>query len=87
VTDMSSDPKSTSMPTSGGKELHCSFCGKTQNEVRRLVAGTDACICDDCVEVCNEIIAHDSRFSRGPLHAGIFSGKTLVERATGIEPV
>jgi hypothetical protein len=35
----------------------CSFCNKDQNDVRRLIAGPTALICDECVEVCNEIIA------------------------------
>ena len=36
--------------------LSCSFCGKRQEDVRRLVAGQNAFICDECVELCNEII-------------------------------
>lgn len=33
------------------KQLKCSFCGKTQDQVRRLIAGPDVCICDECVEI------------------------------------
>ncbi len=40
-------------------ELHCSFCGKSQQEVRKLIAGPSVYICDECVELCNEIIAED----------------------------
>jgi ATP-dependent Clp protease ATP-binding subunit ClpX len=36
---------------------HCSFCGKKQDEVRKLIAGSSAFICDECVEVCDEILA------------------------------
>lgn len=37
--------------------LHCSFCGKSQHEVAKLVAGPFVFICDECVEVCNDVIA------------------------------
>ncbi len=40
-------------------ELNCSFCGKPQEEVQRLIAGPDVYICDECVALCNEIIAKD----------------------------
>lgn len=38
------------------KQLKCSFCGKTQDQVRRLIAGPNVYICDECVELCQEII-------------------------------
>ncbi|BBD07887.1 ATP-dependent Clp protease ATP-binding subunit ClpX [Desulfovibrio ferrophilus] len=41
-------------------ELYCSFCGKSQEEVQRLIAGPDVYICDECVSLCNEIIAQES---------------------------
>ena len=41
--------------------LRCSFCNKDQNDVRKLIAGPTVFICDECVEVCNDIIADDSR--------------------------
>jgi ATP-dependent protease Clp ATPase subunit len=34
----------------------CSFCGKTQQDVRKLVAGPGVCICDECIELCTEIV-------------------------------
>ena len=37
-------------------ELHCSFCGKSQNEVRKLIAGKDVYICDECITACSEIM-------------------------------
>src|SRR5829696_4552517 len=50
----------------GGEILRCSFCNKDQNDVRKLIAGPTVFICDECVEVCNDIIADDNRFdSRG----------------------
>ncbi len=46
--------------------LRCSFCNKDQNDVRKLIAGPTVFICDECVEVCNDIIADDNKFeSRG----------------------
>ncbi|WP_017873558.1 ATP-dependent Clp protease ATP-binding subunit ClpX [Candidatus Caldatribacterium saccharofermentans] len=45
-------------------KLRCSFCGKTQQEVRKLIAGPGVYICDECVELCNEILKEDSRKSR-----------------------
>ena len=39
-----------------GKLLYCSFCGKSQHEVRKLIAGPSVFICDECVELCNDII-------------------------------
>ncbi|MFQ3256239.1 MAG: ATP-dependent Clp protease ATP-binding subunit ClpX [Porticoccaceae bacterium] len=44
----------------GGKLLFCSFCGKNQNEVRRLIAGPSVYICDECVDLCNDIISEES---------------------------
>ena len=45
----------------GGKLLFCSFCGKNQNEVRRLIAGPSVYICDECVDLCNDIISEESQ--------------------------
>ncbi len=47
--------------TSGdnGKLLYCSFCGKSQNEVRKLIAGPSVFICDECVDLCNDIIREE----------------------------
>jgi len=42
-----------------GKLLYCSFCGKSQHEVRKLIAGPSVFICDDCVELCNDIIREE----------------------------
>ena len=53
------------------KLLYCSFCGKSQNEVRKLIAGPSVYVCDECVELCNDIIREelqeDSEFSSGDL--------------------
>ncbi len=44
---------------SGDKLLYCSFCGKSQHEVRKLIAGPSVFICDECVELCNDIIREE----------------------------
>jgi ATP-dependent Clp protease ATP-binding subunit ClpX len=53
--------------TDDGKLLYCSFCGKSQHEVRKLIAGPSVFICDECVELCNDIIREelDDRAERG----------------------
>ena len=43
------------------KTLCCSFCGKGHDEVKKLIAGTSARICDECIGICNEIIADNGR--------------------------
>ncbi|WIO73025.1 ATP-dependent Clp protease ATP-binding subunit ClpX [Porticoccaceae bacterium LTM1] len=43
----------------GGKLLYCSFCGKSQHEVRKLIAGPSVFICDECVDLCNDIISEE----------------------------
>jgi ATP-dependent Clp protease ATP-binding subunit ClpX len=42
-----------------GNELCCSFCGKSQKEVRKLIAGPSVYICDECVELCNDIVTEE----------------------------
>ncbi|HET6781573.1 MAG TPA: ClpX C4-type zinc finger protein, partial [bacterium] len=42
-----------------GDKLKCSFCGKSQEQVRKLVAGPGVYICDECIELCNEIIEEE----------------------------
>ena len=42
--------------SSGEKVLYCSFCGKSQHEVKKLIAGPSVFICDECIELCNDII-------------------------------
>ena len=39
--------------------LSCSFCGKSQKEVKKLIAGPTVYICDECIELCNDIIAEE----------------------------
>ena len=41
--------------------LNCSFCGKSQKEVKKLIAGPSVYICDECIESCNEIILEENQ--------------------------
>ena len=41
------------------RELRCSFCGKMQNQVQRLIAGPGVCICNECVELCQSVLDDD----------------------------
>ena len=45
-------------------KLHCSFCGKSQDEVKKLIAGPMVYICDECIELCNEIIQDEAKKER-----------------------
>jgi ATP-dependent Clp protease ATP-binding subunit ClpX len=47
--------------TDGKGTLYCSFCGKSQHEVRKLIAGPTVFICDECVELCNDIIREETK--------------------------
>jgi ATP-dependent Clp protease ATP-binding subunit ClpX len=53
---MSDDPRGKH---DDGKLLYCSFCGKSQHEVRKLIAGPSVFVCDECVELCNDIIREE----------------------------
>ncbi len=61
----------TEETTSGdsGKLLYCSFCGKSQNEVRKLIAGPSVFICDECVDLCNDIIREEIQESSAKMVA------------------
>ncbi len=50
---------------SGEKLLYCSFCGKSQHEVRKLIAGPSVFICDECIELCNDIIREETQGDQG----------------------
>ncbi|HHJ20095.1 MAG TPA: ATP-dependent Clp protease ATP-binding subunit ClpX, partial [Gammaproteobacteria bacterium] len=54
-----------------GKLLYCSFCGKSQHEVRKLIAGPSVFICDECVELCNDIIREEIQEQVGEGSVGL----------------
>jgi hypothetical protein len=64
--------------------LRCSFCNKAQDNVRELIAGPSVFICDECVQVCNDIIADAARFSEGRSSAGRLDA--IAEVKEGAEP-
>ena len=55
-----SDEKITSA-NSSDKKISCSFCGKSQEEVKKLIAGPNVYICNECVNVCTSVIAQEER--------------------------
>lgn len=56
-------------------KLRCSFCGKSQREVRKLIAGPAVYICDECIELCNDIIAEDSDHPQEHRTGGVYIPK------------
>ena len=57
--------KTSNSGRDGGKLLYCSFCGKCQHDVRKLIAGPSVFICDECVDLCNDIISEEVEESNG----------------------
>ena len=51
--------------------LYCSFCGKSQHEVKKLIAGPTVFICDECVELCMDIIREENKSSGGRIREGV----------------
>lgn len=53
-------PMADKKGSSSEKLLYCSFCGKSQHEVKKLIAGPSVFICDECIDLCNEIIRDEA---------------------------
>ena len=68
---------------SGNDRLKCSFCGKTQDQVKKLIAGPDVFICDECVDLCNEIL--DEEFFEGNKDKANKSSEGSAENASNDE--
>ena len=65
-----------------GSSIYCSFCGKIQHEVRKLIAGPSVFICDECVELCNDIICEEVLTSKeDPIHkpGKLYTPKQILE--------
>ncbi len=62
-----------------GKILYCSFCGKSQHEVRKLIAGPSVYICDECVELCNDIIREELEEKAASTHSSLPRPKEILE--------
>lgn len=77
-------------PAKAEEILYCSFCGKSQHSVKRLIAGPVALICDECVELCNEILQGDGAAPNplttldGTVTALLVQIKTMHERLEGL---
>ena len=56
---MSDEKTTTSSEQNGNNQQFCSFCGKAVYEVKKLVSGRNVCICDECINLCNDIMAED----------------------------
>ncbi len=61
-----------------GKVLYCSFCGKSQHEVRKLIAGPSVFICDECVELCNDIIREELEEKAATARSGLPKPKEIL---------
>ena len=57
--DKNSGDKNSGDKKSGDKLLYCSFCGKSQHEVRKLIAGPSVFVCDECITLCNDIMREE----------------------------
>src|SRR6516162_4469472 len=57
--------------------LYCSFCGKSQHEVRKLIAGPTVFICDECVELCMDIVGEENKSSLVKSRDGIPNPKEI----------
>ena len=78
--------------SSGEKTLYCSFCGKSQHEVKKLIAGPSVFVCDECIELCNDIIRDevpapgDARTTARPLPTPAEIKANLDSYVIGQEP-
>ena len=74
-------------------DFHCSFCGKRRREVRKLISGPRVFICDECVALCNDIIAKEEAAERPKyprpreIYDEMVSEATLLSRPTEPEEV
>ena len=57
--------------------LYCSFCGKSQREVRKLIAGPTVFICDACVELCMDVVSQDTKSSLAKSHGDVLTPKEI----------
>jgi hypothetical protein len=84
-----SSPSDTQDDPAPPKTLYCSFCGKSQHEVRKLIAGPEVFICDECVELCTDIVEPDNdkelfRLMKGDEETGRPADPPLFELARGM---
>ena len=65
---------------SQGDVLRCSFCGKSQDEVKRLIAGPAAYICDECIDLCNDIILEEGAAEQSKGHRRLLTPRELNQK-------
>ena len=63
-----------------GDKLRCSFCGKNQDEVRRLIAGPTVYICDECIDLCNDIILEEGANEKAAVMQHLLTPKEINQR-------
>lgn len=63
-----------------GDKLRCSFCGKNQDEVRRLIAGPTVYICDECIDLCNDIILEEGANEKAAVMQRLLTPKEINQR-------
>ena len=68
---------SKAVGTGSKTTLYCSFCGKSQHEVRKLIAGPAVFVCDECVELCMDIIREEHKSSLAKSRDGIQTPKEI----------
>ena len=67
---------------SSEKLLYCSFCGKSQHEVKKLIAGPSVFICDECIDLCNDIIRDETTSDAGTAGREVGSADPAGNRCT-----
>ena len=65
--------------------LHCTFCGKSQHEVHKLIAGPTVFICDECVELCMDIVGEEKKSSLAKSQDGIPTPKEIRKVLPGLK--
>ena len=64
------------MPNKNETEIRCSFCGRTQDEVARLIEGPNVFICDNCIEFCNSLLLDDENLAKSSKKNSAFPPST-----------
>ena len=64
------------MPRNNDKDIRCSFCGKHSGEVERMIAGPGVYICNECIELCNDVLNDEPPMPRSERHSHSSSRKS-----------
>jgi ATP-dependent Clp protease ATP-binding subunit ClpX len=63
-----------------GEILRCSFCGKSQDEVKKLIAGPTVYICDECIELCNDIILEEGAAEKSKAFKRLLTPREIYQK-------